>query len=399
MIEKALAELTLNITDGKHGDCRGKDDSGYYFISCKDIREGQIHYEDARQIIEEDFWDTHKRTRLEPDDILVTNSGTIGRMAFVRDVPLTYRTTFQKSVAIVKPDKAKIFPKYLYYQLQNCVDDFINRSNGAAQKNLLLSTMRAFKMNIHEDEDLQMHIAAILSAYDDLIENNQKQIKLLEEAAQRLYKEWFVDLRFPGHENVKIVDGVPEGWKRSTLGEIASILRRGISPKYDDGGKYLVISQKCIRRSIMDTGEARRESKEYAPELNLQDADTVICSTGTGTLGRVGQVCGTYPDTTFDSHVTLVRTENHQNFFYQAVKSQQEFLMGMGRGSTNQQELYRDVIENLQILVPTQEILNKAEKMLFSIHHKVTALNSQILLLIEVRDRLLPKLMSGELEV
>ena len=94
MIEKALAEFTLNITDGKHGDCRGKDDSGYYFISCKDIREGQIHYEDARQIIEEDFWDAHKRTRLEPDDILVTNSGTIGRMAFVRDVPLTYRTTF-----------------------------------------------------------------------------------------------------------------------------------------------------------------------------------------------------------------------------------------------------------------------------------------------------------------
>ena len=140
MIEKTLAELTLNITDGKHGDCRGKDDSGFYFISCKDVRDGQIHYEDARQIIEEDFWDTHKRTRLEPDDILVTNSGTIGRMAFIRDVPLTYRTTFQKSVAIVKPDKSKILPKYLYYQLQNCVDGFVNQSNGAAQKNLLLST-------------------------------------------------------------------------------------------------------------------------------------------------------------------------------------------------------------------------------------------------------------------
>ena len=75
MIEKTLADLTLNITDGKHGDCRGKDDSGFYFISCKDVRDGQIHYEDARQIIEEDFWDAHKRTRLEPNDILVTNSG------------------------------------------------------------------------------------------------------------------------------------------------------------------------------------------------------------------------------------------------------------------------------------------------------------------------------------
>ena len=399
MIEKALAELTLNITDGKHGDCRGKDDSGYYFISCKDIREGQIHYEDARQIIEEDFWDTHKRTRLEPDDILVTNSGTIGRMAFVRDVPLTYRTTFQKSVAIVKPDKAKIFPKYLYYQLQNCVDDFINRSNGAAQKNLLLSTMRAFKMNIHEDEDLQMHIAAILSAYDDLIENNQKQIKLLEEAAQRLYKEWFIDLRFPGHENVKIVDGVPEGWERMVLSEVTSILKRGISPKYSDNGKYSVINQKCIRSSIMDISESRRQEKEYVPTLNLQDSDTVICSTGTGTLGRVGRVYGDYPNTTFDSHVTLVRAKENPNYIYHVVKSQQEYLMGMGRGSTNQQELYRDVIERLVVLCPSQDILLKADRVLNAIHCKIKAVYLQNNLLVESRDRLLPKLMSGEIEV
>ena len=399
MIEKALAELTLNITDGKHGDCRGKDDSGYYFISCKDIREGQIHYEDARQIIEEDFWDTHKRTRLEPDDILVTNSGTIGRMAFVRDVPLTYRTTFQKSVAIVKPDKAKIFPKYLYYQLQNCVDDFINRSNGAAQKNLLLSTMRAFKMNIHEDEDLQMHIAAILSAYDDLIENNQKQIKLLEEAAQRLYKEWFVDLRFPGHETTPIVDGIPQGWERMVLSEVTSVLKRGISPKYSDNGKYSVINQKCIRSSIMDISESRRQEKEYVPTLNLQDSDTVICSTGTGTLGRVGRVYGDYPNTTFDSHVTLVRAKENPNYIYHVVKSQQEYLMGMGRGSTNQQELYRDVIERLVVLCPSQDILLKADRVLNAIHCKIKAVYLQNNLLVESRDRLLPKLMSGEIEV
>ena len=399
MIEKALAELTLNITDGKHGDCRGKDDSGYYFISCKDIREGQIHYEDARQIIEEDFWDTHKRTRLEPDDILVTNSGTIGRMAFVRDVPLTYRTTFQKSVAIVKPDKAKIFPKYLYYQLQNCVDDFINRSNGAAQKNLLLSTMRAFKMNIHEDEDLQMHIAAILSAYDDLIENNQKQIKLLEEAAQRLYKEWFVDLRFPGHETTPIVDGIPQGWERMVLSEVTSVLKRGISPKYSDNGKYSVINQKCIRSSIMDISESRQQEKEYAPTLNLQDSDTVICSTGTGTLGRVGRVYGDYPNTTFDSHVTLVRAKENPNYIYHVVKSQQEYLMGMGRGSTNQQELYRDVIERLVVLCPSQDILLKADRVLNAIHCKIKAVYLQNNLLVESRDRLLPKLMSGEIEV
>ena len=191
-------------------------------------------------------------------------------------------------------------------------------------------------------------------------------------------------------------DNVPDGWEQRSLGDVASILRRGISPKYDDNGKYLVISQKCIRQSIMDIREARRESKEYTPELNLQDKDTVICSTGTGTLGRVGQVFGAYPDTTFDSHVTLVRTEQYPNFFYQAIKHQQDFLMGMGRGSTNQQELYRGVIEGLQLLIPTQKILNRAENMLSAIHDKITTLNSQIGLLVEARDRLLPKLMSGE---
>ena len=305
---------------------------------------------------------------------------------------------YQRVYIIETADAKRLNIRFLCYAINQQLHLLKKISSGSTTKFLTLGMLHGLDIPLPAIE-IQEGIVNILSSYDDLIGNNQKQIKLLEEAAQRLYKEWFVNLRFPGHENVKIVDGVPEEWQQCTLGEMASILRRGISPKYDDIGKYLVISQKCIRRSIMDTGEARRESKEYAPELNLQDADTVICSTGTGTLGRVGQVCGTYPDTTFDSHVTLVRTENYQNFFYQAVKSQQEFLMGMGRGSTNQQELYRNVIESLQILVPTQEILNKAEKMLSSMHHKVTALNSQILLLIETRDRLLSKLMGGEIEV
>lgn len=224
MIKRTLQELCLNITDGKHGDCENEENSGYYFISCKDIFDGQINYKNARQITKADFEETHKRTMLEVDDILLTNSGTIGRMAFVTDREATTKTTFQKSVAIIKPDKQKVLPRYLYYQLQNCVPQFINSSNGSAQKNLLLSTMRTFQIEIEENCEKQEKIANTLSAYDDLIENNQKQIKLLEEAAQRLYKEWFVDLRFPGHENTKIVDGVPEGWSRGLLKELISLI-------------------------------------------------------------------------------------------------------------------------------------------------------------------------------
>ena len=206
-------------------------------------------------------------------------------------------------------------------------------------------------------------------------------------------------LYFPNHETTPIVDGIPEGWKRMVLSEVTSVLRRGITPKYSNNGKYSVINQKCIRNSIMDISESRRQEKEYSTTLNLQDSDTVICSTGAGTLGRVGRVYGDYPNTTFDSHVTLIRAKENPNYIYHIIKSQQEYLMGMGRGSTNQQELYRNVIEQLVVLCPSQDILLKAERVLGAIHCKIKKIYLQNNLLVESRDRLLPKLMSGEIEV
>lgn len=393
MIEKALAELTLNITDGKHGDCRGKDDSGYYFISCKDIREGQIHYEDARQIIEEDFWDAHKRTRLEPDDILVTNSGTIGRMAFVRDIPLTYRTTFQKSVAIVKPDKAKIFPKYLYYQLQNCVDDFINRSNGAAQKNLLLSTMRAFKMNIHEDEDLQMHIAAILSAYDDLIENNQKQIKLLEEAAQRLYKEWFVDLRFPGHETTPIVDGLPDGWEIQTLSQIADVVM-GQSPKsefYNQDRQGLPFHQgvgSYGTRFVIDTTYSTSFTR-------IAEAGSILFSV----RAPVGRLNITKNKIVIGRGLAAINHRSGmQSYLFYLLKERffKDNIIGNGAIFAS---ISKDELLGQKFIVPVDDLVKRFNTVVSDIDGKIAGLENQIMLLTEARDRLLPKLMSGEIEV
>ena len=393
MIEKALAELTLNITDGKHGDCRGKDDSGYYFISCKDIREGQIHYEDARQIIEEDFWDTHKRTRLEPDDILVTNSGTIGRMAFVRNVPLTYRTTFQKSVAIVKPDKAKIFPKYLYYQLQNCVDDFINRSNGAAQKNLLLSTMRAFKMNIHEDEDLQMHIAAILSAYDDLIENNQKQIKLLEEAAQRLYKEWFIDLRFPGHKTTPIVDGLPDGWEIQTLSQIADVVM-GQSPKsefYNQDRQGLPFHQgvgSYGTRFVIDTTYSTSFTR-------IAEAGSILFSV----RAPVGRLNITKNKIVIGRGLAAINHRSGmQSYLFYLLKERffKDNIIGNGAIFAS---ISKDELLGQKFIVPVDDLVKRFNTVVSDMDGKIAGLENQIMLLTEARDRLLPKLMSGEIEV
>ena len=115
----------------------------------------------------------------------------------------------------------RVIPKYLYYAVNNPIfyGNANNIANGSAQKLIPLSKLAGMEISVPPIER-QETIVNILSAYDDLIENNQKQIKLLEEAAQRLYKEWFVDLRFPGHENTKITDGIPEGWTRCALGDL-----------------------------------------------------------------------------------------------------------------------------------------------------------------------------------
>ncbi len=302
---------------------------------------------------------------------------------------------------VFRPKDSSVDNLYLYYFMntdfikESMVRSMVGATGRQRVNNDVFSRLDVTFPNI----EIQRRIAEILSTYDDLIENNRKQIKLLEEAAQRLYKEWFVDLRFPGHENTKITDGIPKGWRKTTLAEIAAIIKRGISPKYADDGKYTVINQKCIRGSVMDITESRKQEKQYELTLNIQDCDTVICSTGTGTLGRVGQIYGDYPNTTFDSHVTLVRAKENPNFMYHVIKNQQEFLMGMGRGSTNQQELYRNVIENIEVLLPDRRLLLQTEELLNTIHNKIETVYSQTAILTEARDCMLPKLMSGEIEV
>ena len=309
----------------------------------------------------------------------------------------------QNAVCIRTTDSEILDQRYLVYlaksrEFQHYIQ---SRGRGAAnQMRIAISSIKEYKFYLPKIE-IQRRIADILSTYDDLIENNRKQIKLLEEAAQRLYKEWFVDLRFPGHEHTKIVDGVPEGWEKSTVVDVSSVLRRGISPKYNDQANLTVINQKCIRQTVVTFDEARKQEKTFPEEMNLQDSDTVICSTGAGTLGRVGQIFGNYAQTTFDSHVTLVRAKSGfgKQYLFHCLKYCQSYLMGMGKGSTNQLELSRGTIQDLDILIPPEEIGKMFESLAQSIHDKIGAVNAEIDRLQSARDRLLPKLMSGEVEV
>ena len=392
------------IIDGDRGKNYPKQDEFYPQGYCLFLNTGNVTKEglifEENQFIMKEKDEALRKGKLKRGDIVYTTRGTVGNAGYYNSSVPYENVRINSGMVILRSNGEIVDARFLYQILKSEYyrPYFKQYCTGSAQPQLPIKNFSQIYLNV-PDIKTQHRIADILSVYDNLIENNQKQIKLLEEAAQRLYKEWFVDLRFPGHENTKITDGVPEGWHKTTLAEIAVIIKRGISPKYAADGKYTVINQKCIRGSIMDITESRKQEKQYEPILNIQDCDTVICSTGTGTLGRVGQIYGDYPNTTFDSHVTLVRAKENPNFMYQAIKNQQRFLMGMGHGSTNQQELYRNVIENVEVLLPDGSFLLQTEKLLSTFHDKIKTVYLQTSILTETRDRLLPKLMSGEIEV
>jgi restriction endonuclease S subunit len=181
--KKKLGDLCHLITDGKHGDCQNEENSGYYFLSAKDIKNGTFNYEDVRQIARPDFEETHRRTDLRPGDVLITNSGTIGRMAIAPNEDRTFRTTFQKSVAIIKPISSKIDNMFCYYQLKADLTKLVNVSAGTAQKNLLIGDLKNYFISFPESLPEQHAIVAKLDA-----------ISLETKKLEAIYQKKLVDL-------------------------------------------------------------------------------------------------------------------------------------------------------------------------------------------------------------
>lgn len=393
-----LSDVCKFIVDCPHSTApdEGK---GYPLIRTPNVGKGRLDLNGVHRVSESVYKQRIQRGAPRANDLIFAREAPAGNVALVQEnqtVCLGQRTV------LIRPNVQKVNPQYLVYYLLSPKPQYelLGTANGATVAHVNLPAIRNLKIELPE-KSVQDKIGTILVTYDDLIENNQKQIKLLEEAAQRLYKEWFVDLRFPGHENTKIVDGVPEGWSKSTVSEVSAVLRRGISPKYNENARGIVINQKCIRQTIVSYDEARTQEKKYPAELELKEADIAICSTGAGTLGRVGQIYEVRENTTLDSHVTLIRANEKigQQYLFWSLKMQQDYLMSAGKGSTNQLELSRETIGNCKILMPEQKIAEQAEKNFVAIHNKMKECSMQIARLREARDLLLPKLMSGEAEV
>ena len=253
---------------------------------------------------------------------------------------------------------------------------------GANIQNLSQGRLSSYAAFI-PDYDSQQRIAGILSDYDTLIGNNQRQIKLLEEAAQRLYKEWFIDLRFPGHESTPIHDGIPEGWTLGTLSQIAEFKR----------GQTITKAQVQEGTVPVVAGGLEPAYYHYVPNTK----GPVITVSGSGANAGF---CRLYHVDVFasDCSFTDSRATSYLEYVYCTLREMKTELRGMQKGSA-QPHVYAKDINALSVLLPEKMILTMFCEMTSQMLSRVGVLDKQNSQLSEARDRLLPKLMSGEIEV
>ena len=288
------------------------------------------------------------------------------------------------------------FVKYAFDILQR---DCKKISQGTAQDNLSWKKLSTIKFPA-PDIEVQDKIVSILAVYDDLIENNNKQIRLLEEAAQRLYKEWFVDLRFPGYEGTEIADGIPTGWIETTIDSFIKF-QSGYafkSSSFDDAGIYKIVTIKNVQDGVFDGDNVNKivDVPDKMPShCKLQEGDSLLSLTG-----NVGRVCTVIGDNYLLNQRVAKIASDYPYFSYCLLRSEKMFhdMNNLANGAA-QQNLSPIRTGQMKVIKPDNEVLLKFEQMVKPILEKKIVLNRDILVATHARDRLLPKLMSGEIEV
>ena len=309
---------------------------------------------------------------------------TAGRVA-INKIPLS--TNQACCNLIINQEKADY--EYVYYALCTLYERLVALKNGGAQPNLNAKIIKEIKIPLPE-LDIQHRIASVLAAYDELIDNNQKQIKLLEEAAQRLYKEWFVDLRFPGYEDVQIVDGVPAGWHKGTVQEIVKYhdtMRKPLSGQQREKmkGKYRYYGA----AGVLDYVNKYIFDGTY---LLLGEDGTVITNDGLPVLQYVtGQFW-----VNNHAHVLTGKGNYSTEFIFMMFS-----FMGISDVVTGvaQPKISQGRLSAKKVVIPSEGLAVLFHNNTKPIFDRVLLLEKQITLFSEARDRLLPKLMSGEIEL
>ena len=385
-----LKDVCEFIVDCPHSTAKDEG-QGYPLIRTPNIGKGRFNLEGVHRVSEDVYRKRNLRATPQDNDLIFAREAPAGNVAIIKNGE---KYCLGQRTVLIRPNCEYVYPDFLTYYLLAPQQQYglLGMANGATVAHVNLPVIRELEITLPPIE-IQRRIANILSAYDDLIENNQKQIKLLEEAAQRLYKEWFVDLRFPGHENIKIVDGVPEGWKKTALSDIADVVM-GQSPKsefYNQIGEGLPFHQ-----GVGSYGTRFVKDETYSTSFTrIAKAGSILFSV----RAPVGRLNITKNKIVIGRGIAALNHKNGlQSFMFYMLKERffKDNLVGNGSIFAS---ISKDELLNQEFIIPCEDVVVKYDKVVRNIDDKIASLDRQIELLTEARDRLLPKLMSGESEV
>ena len=384
-------------------------DKGIPIIKIKNISPPCVTLDDLTYVSNE-VAEKQKKFILSYDDVLIAMTGShinqwasvVGRVARVKYSDKTLLN--QRVGKITIKDYAEADINYIYYFLsQDMVKiELAAKAGGAAnQANISPAHIKGLSFPC-PDLATQHKISNILRSYDDLIENNQKQIKLLEEAAQRLYKEWFVDLRFPGYEETEIVDEIPVGWKYKLVSDFGEVITgKTPSTSKDDyyggnipfvtipdmhGNVYPLITEKSLTKLGADTQKNKYLSKNSV---------IVSCIATVGLVNIAVESC----QTNQQINSVILNNDDDLYFFYESMLRIKALLDGVGSNGATMTNVNKTKFSNIKVLYPTEDLVIKYKNFCLPIFEKILELSKAVIKLEQARDRLLPKLMSGEIEV
>ena len=399
-----LKDIAISIFDGVHNTVLDNENGDCFLLSAKNIKNGIISFDQTDRKIDKSTRDKlSKRTKLSKEDVLITTVGTVGELAIVDENYQKYE--FQRSVGIIKCNQEIVLPQYLYYLLKTKSYNYYLHviATGAAQPCIFLSTLKNIKVklpNLHVQSD----VVSVLSKYDKLINNYKKQIEDLQNLASELYKEWFVRFRFPGHEKTSFENGIPAGWKYVKISTAYNSSSGGTPSRqcleYYENGIYPWIKTGELKDSLI------LESEEYITESAIQNSsaklfekDSLIIAMYGATIGQIGI---NKMQATCNQACCVLRPKDNVPcgiyFLYMFFLFNRNYLISLGSGAA-QQNLSQVVINKLNFLLPKTEVIEQFEKLEKSIFDRMCVFQKKISVISKQRDLLLPRLMSGELEV
>ena len=373
------------------------------FLNTENVTASGFSFE-SNQYITKEKCDALRKGKLQRGDIVYTTRGTVGNAAFYSDVVPHEHIRINSGMVIIRPNEGVVCTEFLYQILKSDYyrPYFKKYCTGSAQPQLPIKNFSKIELDL-PDLGVQRRIADILSAYDDLIENNQKQIKLLEEAAQRLYKEWFVDLRFPGHETTPITDGIPEGWVMGKVSDFIPTFSGGTpsrthSEYYSDGANLWVKTQELRDGFIFDTEEKITNDAIKNSSAKVIPQGSILMAMYGATIGKLGIAAKELTCNQACCVFDLTNIKFATSYLFLWLKENREFFISQGKGAA-QPNLSQAMIKQFDIIIPSDKVLKAFAEVTDTMLEKIAKLQLQIIGLTEARDRLLPKLMNGEIEV